>query len=392
MFSDRSNFNQKQNRLSQVLGQLKKSGRNIIDLTGSNPTLCQFDYPPDLLKIFLNPLNFKYDPSPGGGLQARKAVVENYHLQGVKLDPAQVFLTASTSEAYLYLFRLLFNVEDHLLIPRPGYPLIEFLSRLNDIRTDSFDLCYEDLEWKIDFDSLARGIHSETRGILMVHPNNPTGSYANAEDQNRLISMAKKYCLPVIADEVFFDYVYPRDGVPPRSFSENSKSLTFTLNGLSKMAGLPQMKLAWIVINGPKGEVREARRRLEVISDTYLSVNTPIQNALKDILNNKGFIQSQVMPRILSNRQFLIRQLKEVPGCICLNAEGGWYAVLKLPQIRRDDEWAVRLLEKEGVLVYPGHFFDFTWEACLILSLLPPEPLFKTGVERLVKRIAGDLT
>ncbi|MBI1821124.1 MAG: pyridoxal phosphate-dependent aminotransferase [Nitrospirae bacterium] len=367
------------------------AGARIIDLTESNPIRCQFTYPPDLLRIFLDPLNLKYDPNPRGSLEARKAVLNYYHLKGVKLDPTQVFLTASTSEAYHYLFRLLFDSGDHLLVPRPSYPLIGYLSQLNDIDVDFFDLSYESLHWKIDFDSLSGAIHSRTRGILIVHPNNPTGSYADSEDRNRLISMAKKHRLPIIADEVFFDYLYPGGQALPKSFSANARSLTFTLNGLSKVAGLPQMKLAWIVITGPKGEVQRAVDRLEVIADTYLSINTPVQNGLKKIFENRLLIQSQVMHRILSNRRFLIRQLKKIPGCVCFNAEGGWYAVLKLPQIRTDDEWAVRMLQKEGVLVHPGHFYDFTREACLILSLLPPEPLFNAGINRFVDRIEKDL-
>jgi hypothetical protein len=322
-----------------------------------------------------------------GRLEAREAIVKYYLQLGVALDPEQIILTSSTSEAYHFLFSLLLNPGDHILIPAPGYPLIDSLGRLNDIAIDSFSLDYTGTQWKIDFESLEKGIHNRTKAMIIVHPNNPTGSYVDGGDRRRLIALAKKYELSIISDEVFFDYRYSGHSSGPKSFAENRESLTFTLNGLSKMSALPQMKLSWIVVTGPKRESQEAVRRLEVISDTYLSVNTPVQNGLALFLEGRRAIQSQVMKRILQNLSFLRKKLKaRLPEGELLKSEGGWYAAIRLPRIMTDEEWAITFLKKEGVLVYPGHFFEFPMESLLILSLLPPEPLFQEGIEKILKR------
>jgi hypothetical protein len=391
MFSKRFEPYARPNRLSRLLSRLKEEGKPVIDLTESNPTRCRFHYPSGLLHAFSTRKNLIYKPDPRGSSGAREAILAYYRRIGVFLKPEQIFLTASSSEAYHFLFRLLADHNDHILMPSPGYPLMEHLARLNDIQVDFFKLEYEGEAWKIDFDSLEKGIHSRTRAIVIIHPNNPTGSYAGVEEQNRLISLAKKHHLPIISDEVFFDYAYPGADILPRSFSFNSKSLTFTLSGLSKMACLPQMKASWLVITGPVNQVRESMRRLELIADAYLSVNTPVQNALPGILKKRNFIQRQVMERVLKNRRCLIRRLEKLKSCRLLKGEGGWYAVIRLPRIMSDEAWALRFLEKEGVLVYPGHFFDFQIESCLVLSLLPPEPLFIRGVSKIVQRISKEL-
>ncbi len=393
MFSRRSEFNRKENPLWKLLELQQKKGKKVIDLTESNPTRCHFKYPSSWLKSLSKKENLLYEPDPRGSLEARKAIEKYYRQLGVKLDPEEIFLTSSTSEAYHFLFSLLMDPGDHLLIPAPGYPLMESLGQLNDVAIDSFDLEYTGIQWKIDFDSLARGGYERTGAILLVHPNNPTGSYIDREDQRRLIALAKKNHLPIISDEVFFDYRYSGSSARPRSFSANRETLTFTLNGLSKMVSLPQMKLSWIVATGPKREVKEAIRRLEVIADTYLSVNTPVQNGLGLFLEGRGAIQTQVMKRVLRNRLLLSKWFKEkLPGGELLKSEGGWYATIRLPGIMTDEEWAMTFLKKEGVLVYPGHFFDFPMESSLILSLLPPEPLFQEGIEKIIERVSYSLS
>jgi alanine-synthesizing transaminase len=393
MFSRRSQFERQPNPLSKLLERQRKQGKKVIDLTESNPTRCHFTYPSSWLKSLSKKENLFYEPDPKGSLDAREAIAKYYRQLGVALDPEQIFLTSSSSEAYHFLFSLLLNPGDHLLLPAPGYPLIDPLGRLNDIAVDSFDLEYAGMHWKIDFDSLARGVHERTGAILLVHPNNPTGSYVDREDQRRLNALAKREHLPIISDEVFFDYLYSNSSATPKSFSARRETLTFTLNGLSKMLSLPQMKLSWIVVTGPKREVKEAIRRLEIIADTYLSVNTPVQNGLGLFLEGRRAIQSQVMKRVLQNRFFLSESFKEkLPAGEIFNSEGGWYATIRLPRIMTDEKWAMTFLKKEGVLVYPGHFFDFPMESSLIVSLLPPEPLFKEGIEKIVNRISYSLS
>ena len=393
MFSGRSHFKQMPNPLFMLLMSRQNEGKEVIDLTDSNPTQCRFTYPSSWIKALSKNANLIYEPNPNGNLNARIRVVKYYRELGADVKPGQVFFASGTSEAYHFLFSLLMNPGDHLLVPAPGYPLMESLGILNDIAIDSYHQEFDGMRWKIDFDSLQTLIGPRTGAIMLVHPNNPTGSYIDRKDQVRLVSLAKKNRLPIIADEVFYDYLYPDMQILPRSFSTRNQTLVFTLNGLSKMACLPQLKLSWILITGPQSLVREAARRLEMIADAYLSVNTPVQNAIGLYLDGRFKIQSQVLHRILKNRAYLAKALKErLPEGDILNSEGGWYVTIRLPSVMSDEQWAILLLKKEGVLVYPGHFFDFPTESCLVLSLLPPEPLFREGIEKIISRVSYSLS
>ncbi|MBI1884061.1 MAG: pyridoxal phosphate-dependent aminotransferase [Chlamydiae bacterium] len=313
------------------------------------------------------------------------------YLRGIKcicqkLNPDQIFLTSSTSEAYSFLFRLLTNPGDNVLIPCPSYPLFDFLGNLNDIELKPYKLAYENA-WHIDFDSLSEAVTSKTRAILMVNPNNPTGSYIKEREIKKLVEFAKQNDLALISDEVFFDYDF-ENRTERMSFAQSSEVLTFTLNGLSKMAALPQMKLAWIVINGPESLVQEACQRLEVITDTYLSVNTPIQVALPEIFKHTKTIQIQIKKRLKTNLKTLQNTLQNFPTCECLKVEGGWYAILKIPKILTDEAWVLSLLEKESILIHPGHFYHFDQEGYLVLSLLPQTEIFTPAIEKILSYIS----
>ena len=383
MFANRTDWEKRLNRLTQRLTELKKSGRTILDLTESNPTRCQFHYPPELLTVLNDPRNFTYAPSPKGLLSARQAIASYYAEKGVSLDPEQVLLTASTSEAYSFLFRLLLSPKEHLLAPRPSYPLFEYLASLNDSILESYPLVYRE-GWRIQLEALEKTIDLKTRAMILVHPNNPTGSFVKKEEKEVLMRIARENNFSLICDEVFLDYAYQEDASRVATFAECDGILTFTLSGISKILAMPQMKLSWIVVNGPKELRDEAIERLEVISDTYLSVNTPSQLALEKWLSFRPVLQSQIRNRILFNRNFLLEQCRKHSSCELLCAEGGWYAALRLPEMKSEEVWALEFLEKESVLVHPGYFFDFEKDTHIILSLLPPPDRFEAGIQKLL--------
>lgn len=388
-FSRRADVSRKINRLWSALLVRKKRGAEVLDLTESNPTRCQIPYPSRLFKGLSEPSGLIYDPDPRGNIEGRRAVQSYYGEKGIKVSPDNLFLTASTSEAYHFLFRLFLDPGDSILIPRPGYPLLDSLCRQDDIQMDLYPVFYDGLQWKSDLHSLEKRIHSRTRAILLVHPNNPTGSYFDRSEQERIALLAARKRLPLIVDEVFFDFLHPSGG-SPKSFAGTRKALTFTLSGLSKTAGLPQVKVSWIVASGPAGALREALAHLEVIADTYLSVNTPASIHIKEFLGWGKKFRRIVQGRTERNLLFLRKTAKALKTANVLTVEGGWYAILRLPNIQSDEAWALALLKKEGVLVYPGHFFDLGEEATLVVSLLVPELLFKKGlgkIARLVSRV-----
>jgi aspartate/methionine/tyrosine aminotransferase len=249
-----------------------------------------------------------------------------------------------------------------------------------------YPLIYEKI-WHIDFETLSKSIQPCTKAILLVHPNNPTGSYLKTEEKGALINLAKEHDLVLISDEVFIDYTLGNDSKKFHSFAGTSEILTFTLNGISKMAGLPQMKLAWIAVTGPKEISQKAMSRFEIITDTFLSVNTPIQVALSEILKNRMFIQNQILKRLNENQKFLRNLIKNFPACEYLESEGGWYAILKMPRTKTDEEWALELLEKEAVLVHPGHFYNFDDEGHLVISLLTSPEIFAEGMNKIFSHI-----
>ena len=390
MFSDRTNWKLTRNRLTEALEEVRSSGARVLDLTISNPTRAGLRYgEPRILHSLASPQAMDYDPQPKGLPSARAAVAAYYQTaHGIRdLDPERVILTTSTSEGYSFVFRLLCNPGDELLVPKPSYPLFEFLADLQDVKLVPYPLIY-DHGWQMDFPSLQNAVTERTSGVVVVHPNNPTGSYVHPHEQQSLDRFCCDHGLAVIADEVFLDYAH--DGAAQQSFAANQDVLTFTLSGVSKISALPQMKVAWIVTGGPAAEVEAAQARLEVIADTYLSMNAPIQWAAPVLLDQRKTIQQQLLDRVLGNLAELDRQLARQKTCQRLNVEGGWYAVLRVPVTQTDEELAVDLLRRKSVLVHPGHFYDFPSDGYLVLSLITPGADFSVGISRLLELSIAD--
>jgi alanine-synthesizing transaminase len=383
MFAERTNWNLSPNRLSDALAKYRTSGRSLLDLTASNPTTCGLQYDRDaLLQALTNPAALLYEPESRGLATARKAVAQYYAARGSAISDADIFLTASTSEAYSFVFRLLCNPGDELLVPAPSYPLFEFLSDIQDVKLVRYPLVY-DHGWQMDFPALERAISPRTRGVIVVHPNNPTGHYVKHAEAKKLSAMCSEREFALIADEVFLDFAV--DHEKPATFAGNRGALTFTLSGLSKISGLPQMKAAWLVLSGPEKVKSEAAERLEVIADAFLSISTPAQLAIPAFLGQRGAFQKQMMARIRENLAELDRQLARQCSCGRLELEGGWYAVLRIPAMRPDEDFAMELLSKKGVYVHPGHFYDFPSEGYLVVSLIAPERVFADGLRLLLE-------
>jgi alanine-synthesizing transaminase len=384
MFSNRTNWKLTRNRLTEALEEVRSIGAHVLDLTISNPTRAGLHYDqPRILQSLASPQAMDYDPQPKGLPSARAAVAAYYHTaHRTPLDPEHLILTTSTSEGYSFVFRLLCNPGDELLVPKPSYPLFEFLADLQDVKLVPYPLIY-DHGWQMDFPSLQRTVTKRTRGVVVVHPNNPTGSYVHPHEQESLNRFCREHELALIADEVFLDYAH--DAAPRQSFAANHDVLTFTLSGVSKISALPQMKVAWIVTSGPAAEVEAAQARLEVIADTYLSMNAPIQWATPALLDERKHIQQQLLGRVLGNLAELDRQLAAQKTCQRLTVEGGWYAVLRVPVTQTDEELAINLLCQKSVLVHPGHFYDFPTDGYLVLSLITTQDDFAEGIKRLLE-------
>src|SRR6202166_3852562 len=330
MFSQRTNWRLSPNALTRAIEEARASGQQILDLTVSNPTeACVCPDAETVLAAFANPEAMHYDPQPRGLLGARQAVCRYYReSHDVDLDPERLILTTSTSEAYSYVFRLLCNPGDEILVPKPSYPLFEFLADLADVKLAPYPLLY-DHGWQIDFDSLYKAVSPRARAIILVHPNNPTGSYISSNETLALNSFCSKNALALIVDEVFLDYSH--DATPRRSFVANADALTFTLSGISKISALPQMKLAWVAISGPEAIVANAAARLEIVSDTFLSMNAPVQLAASVLLDQRKLIQPILLDRLHANLAGLDRELSAHPSCRRLQVQGGWYAVVRVP-------------------------------------------------------------
>lgn len=392
MFSLRCDWDLTPNRLTAELARRRARGREVLDLTESNPTRCGLKYNRRaILKALARPAALRYHPDPLGMGSARAAVAEYYRLRGsgaasLRVAPERVLLTASTSEAYSFVLRLLCDPGDQVLVPSPSYPLFEFLAGLNDVQLVPYPLLY-DHGWQIDLHSLQSAITSRSRALVVVNPNNPTGSFVRKQELEALNDLCAQRSLTLVADEVFLDYAH--DGRARPSLAANRRVLTFALSGLSKIAALPQMKLAWAVVNGPQPEVRQAMARLEVIADTYLSASTPAQLALPALLAQRRPIQTQIRRRIAANRRELQHQLASHPASRVLQSEGGWYAVLRVPVMGSDEELALALLRRSGVFVHPGHFYGFAGEGNLVLSLIVPEARFRRGLRRLLVALGG---
>ena len=388
MFSKRTNWNLEENAYTRALRGFREAGKRIFDLTASNPTTCGFQYDETaILEALRDPASLRYQPEPKGMLTAREAVAGYYRERAsVDVDPERLILTTGTSEAYSFLFRLLCEPGDEVLIAHPSYPLFEFLAEIQDVRLRPFQIVY-DHGWQIDFHSLRQGLNARARAIVLVHPNNPTGHFTAACEADELNAICAQHELALIVDEVFLDYELRAAPHKKRhgTFIQNDAALTFVLSGLSKIAALPQMKVGWIAASGPAGLVRESMARLEVIADTYLSLNAPLQRALPALLAQCGAMQKQVMARVESNLAELDRHIARQKSVSRLEVEGGWYAVLRVPAVRSDEELAIRLLEERGVLVHPGHFYDFRGEGYLVISLLAPRAEFAEGVRALLE-------
>lgn len=401
MFSERTNWKLVQNRLTLAIEAERAKGERLIDLTVSNPTRVGLQYDAAaILAALSSPRALDYDPQAKGLVGARQAVAAYYRADhAADVDPERIVLTTSTSEGYSFVFRLLCNAADELLVPKPSYPLFEFLADLHDVKLVPYPLIY-DHGWQMDFPSLERAVTERTRGVVVVHPNNPTGSYVKEGEREQLNEFCRQRGLAVVVDEVFLDYGVDAAAQQTRvrtaalarpveqsstggntSFAGNRNALTFTLSGLSKIAALPQMKVAWIATSGPEDQAAAAMARLEVIADTYLSMNAPMQWAVPTLMEQRGSIQRQLLERVGKNLAELDRQLAGQRACERLEVEGGWYAVVRIPVTRTDEDLAIELVRDRQVLVHPGHFYDFPADGYLVVSLIAAEREFREGVE-----------
>ncbi len=381
-FASRTDWPQGSNALNQALDNLKLKQISVLDLTASNPTTCAFDYPKEILAALTHPANLQYVPEANGMAHARRAVAAYYAQKNVVFDPTDIVLTASTSEAYAFLLRLLVNPGERVLIPRPSYPLFQFLLEINDVAFDYYSLAYDGY-WHVDTHALEQMVTPKTKAIILVNPNNPTGSYIHKQEMDFLNKLCRKHQMAIIADEVFLDYAW--DKVDAVSCMGNQDVLTFVLSGLSKTLALPQMKCAWILASGPQAVLKQAMARLEIIADTYLSVNTPVQNALESWLKCVPNLQWQITQRVLHNWIWLAGHMNK--HAQLLFVQGGWYAILRLPAVTSEEEWVLEFLNNDHVLVHPGYFFDFNQGAHIVLSLLPPPEVFQEAAGRILQKV-----
>jgi aspartate/methionine/tyrosine aminotransferase len=399
-FSKRTAWDLRETAWARELGRICASGAKLFDLTASNPTHCGFRYEPAaVLSPLVSPRALGYSPDPRGSIAARQAVCRYYAAHGVETDPANLLLTTGSSEAYSFLFRLLADPGDEILIAQPGYPLFDFLAQLDDVHLAPYELFYDpgwDHAWQIDFDGLRQRLRASEaaarrpRAIIVVHPNNPTGHLTPKAERENLQELCREHGLALIVDEVFLDYGF---GAPAESFAADRHDvLTFVLSGVSKIAALPQMKVAWIAAFGPGPAREEALARLEVIADTFLSVNAAADGALPSWLDGRHALQRQIRERTARNLAALDAMLQPKPNAPAeaaavtrLHLQAGWYAVLHVPAILPDEENALALLTGHGVAVHPGSFFGFPQPGRLVVSLLAPEEEFTGGISRLLE-------
>jgi hypothetical protein len=393
MFSARTNWPKELNPLAAALEQRRGQGLPIIDLTESNPTAAGFEYPGGaVLEALAQPAAMRYEPSPRGLHVARTAIAGYYAAAGVRVDAEHIVVTSGTSEAYSHAMRLLANPGDEILCPAPSYPLFDFLADINDVKLVHYPLIY-DHGWRIDLDCLRGMITARSRAILVVNPNNPTGSYLREEELAALIEMARSSGLALVVDEVFRDYAWDFESraAPDRigTTAAIDACLTLTLNGLSKLAALPQMKLGWMIVSGPADTRHDALERLDIIADTYLSVSTPVQHAAGKWIEQGALVRRQILERIRENLALLDNRTAGGAAVDRLAAEGGWYAILRLPNVSSGEEWAMELLLADGVYVHPGHFFGLPKQGYLVISLLPEPKRFGEGIDKLLARVSA---
>jgi hypothetical protein len=385
MFSHRVPADHSTNRLSAAVEERRARGAPILDLTESNPTRCGFQYDESaLLAALASPGALLYEPHPQGLAAARGAVAAYYEEIGSAADPESLFLTTGTSEAYTQVFKLLADPDDEILVPTPGYPLLDVLTGLEAVRLVHYRLLYEEPGgWVIDRERLRASISTRTRAIVVVSPNNPTGSYLKRGELEECNALCGDFGLALIVDEVFSDYGRGRDPLRVRTTAGNDGALTFTLNGFSKLVGLPQLKLGWIHVSGPRQLTAHARERLAFVTDAFLSVSAAVQHAAPAIFRQRAPVQAQINRRLEENGRALEDCLSGLSGCRVLDREGGWYAIVRIADELSDEDLAVRLLQEEGVLVHPGYFYDFPAGEFLVLSLLPRTGPFREGAARL---------
>ena len=386
MLSARTRWDLTPNRLDALLRAKRAKGVHVLDLTESNPTRAGIDYPPDLLRPLSRPESLRYEPSPFGLPEARLAVAQDFARRGHDVDPEAIVLTASTSEAYAFLFKVLADPGDEVLVPHPGYPLFEYLARVESVVPVPYASTCEG-QWRLDAESLRRAATPRTRAVVVVHPNNPTGAFVKREELDDLRALCRERSLALLADEVFADYSFRDDPRRAGSVAGETDILAFALGGLSKSCGLPQLKLAWIAVAGPEALRRAALDRLEVVADTFLSVGTPVQRALPSLLERRASLQRPIADRVKANLAALRARLSADSPVTLLEPEGGWYAVLRIPATLPEAERVERLLDERDVLVHPGYFFDFAQEAFLVVSLLAPRATFDEGVARVLDAV-----
>ncbi len=387
MFSQRLSWSFSSNRLTRLLEEKRRADEEILDLTESNPTRAGFDYPSDEILASLNdPRSLAYEPAPLGLPSAREAVAGYYARRGQVVSSEHLALTASTSEAYSFLFKVLCDPGDRVLLPRPSYPLFDYLASLESVETDSYSLVY-DGSWSIDLETIRSKLGPRTRALLLVHPNNPTGSYVKRVELTELTAMCREHDVALVVDEVFADYGFGENLDRVSTFVGRNDVLTFVLSGLSKIAALPQMKLAWIWTGGPDDQKRGALTRLEQVGDVFLSVGAQVQHAAAKLLDLAPSLQTAIRRRLVENSQFLTSAIPTSSPLEALPTEGGWYAVLRCPEVQSSEEWALAFLASDDTHVHPGYLFDFPTDARIVVSLLTPTKIFEQGIRRMLSRV-----
>jgi aspartate/methionine/tyrosine aminotransferase len=380
------------NRLGIALAAARQAGAPLIDLTETNPTRVGLRYPRVLVESLADPAALSYAPHPLGLATARDAVALDYLRHGLEIDPGRILLTASTSEAYAFLFALLCDPGDSVLVPAPSYPLFDHLTRLNGVEAVAWPLDPHG-GWSIDVPAIARLVTPRTRAVLVVSPNNPTGTLLRHRELDALAALCRDRHLALIGDEVFADYrvappTRPDDrSSAPVSVLQQRECLTFALGGLSKSIGAPQLKLAWMAVGGPSPLAAGAIDRLELIGDTYLSVSTPVQVALPTLLDAGRDVRSQILERVTANLRLLERTVSRLAACSLVAPDGGWSAVLRVPADLPEEARVLALLEQRHVVVSPGYFYDFPFEAFLVVSLIVAPDVFAAGLDQIAEHL-----
>jgi len=375
------------NALTRALDACRASGRPVLDLTSTNPTEAGFTYPRDLLSTLADPAVLTYQPTPFGLAVAREAVAADYARRGARVDPARVVLTSSSSEAYAWLFKVLCDPGDAVLVPRPSYPLFEHLTRLEGVEAVPYALVWHG-RWEIDH-ATVEAAPARVRAVVAVSPNNPTGSFVSPSEFARLAATCAARGWPLVLDEVFADYALGGRAHATDQGVAASGALTFTLGGCSKTLGLPQVKLGWIVAGGPPAEVDEALAALELVADSYLSVATPVQHAAAALLTGAAPVREAIRARTRDALDAVRDAVDGVEACDLLPVEGGWSAVVRVPATHGEERLVLAALEHDGVLVHPGYFFDFPHEAFIVVSLLADPDAMREGLARVLARAAA---